>query len=111
TFWRVFIGNWAKQTIARGRWKCSHVLTTRITSSKECDATLLNPGRRQEPALERSVSSRSGRVQSRREFFKFVSRAGALMAFAPHFPLFTAATVSSQPVVFTDVTMSAGLSH
>src|SRR5205823_10031329 len=37
--------------------------------------------------------------------------AGALMAFAPHFPLFTAATVSSQPVVFTDVTMSAGLSH
>ena len=33
------------------------------------------------------------------------------MAFAPHFPLLTAATVSSQPVVFTDITISAGLSH
>jgi len=57
------------------------------------------------------VSSCSGRVQSRREFLKLVSRVGGLLAFAPHFPILTAATASSHPVVFTDITVSAGLSH
>jgi len=57
------------------------------------------------------VSSYSGRVHSRREFFKVLSGTGALIALTPRVPFLPAASASSQPVVFTDVTESAGLSH
>jgi hypothetical protein len=56
------------------------------------------------------VSSGSGLLQSRREFIKMFGRTGAVLPFGLGIQHALAAQ-PSLPVVFTDVTSSAGLSH
>src|SRR6266700_259142 len=57
---------------------------------------------------EASVSRGSGLTQSRREFIKLLGGAGATLPFASRVNL--PSTETSFPVVFTDITSSAGLS-
>ncbi|HEY7352652.1 MAG TPA: CRTAC1 family protein [Terriglobales bacterium] len=56
------------------------------------------------------MSSRSGLLRSRREFFKVLGKAGGLMLASPCLPLLVTSKQFPHPF-FTDVTVPAGLSH
>src|SRR6266567_5432783 len=106
--WLACIADWERLLIARKRLSHSPAWTARITNSRRCGAACRNRTARQQP--EASVSRGSGLTQSRREFIKLLGGAGTALPLVSKLSL-AAHTDASIPVVFTDITASAGLSR
>src|SRR5438552_2975207 len=108
TCWLACIADWERPRIARKRLSHSPAWTARIMNSIRCGAACRNRTACQQP--EASVSRGFGLTQSRREFIKLLGGAGTALPLVSKLSL-AAHTEAAFPVVFTDVTASAGLSR